>query len=166
MFILAVDELEDSLELELANGHVINLRNEANQPETIERQEGETIRGMDELAASTIERQMSAGQPEIIEDRTEQIQMSTQTPPESGCQTHSHSFSLISLLALMLWGLYRKTLKEGSFLSKEDYNHLLRTKFPEVLPLILEEQDLGLIDRQRSQCLKNLLLLITKWIPN
>ena len=39
----------------------------------IVRQEGETVRGSDQIGAAVVERMMSAGQPEVIEDRRQEI---------------------------------------------------------------------------------------------
>jgi dsDNA-binding SOS-regulon protein len=88
----------NGLELTLSNGHVVNVRNESG-PEMIERQEGETVRGMGEIAAQIIERQMPAGQPDLIEDRTAMIQ--AVSDDESGCQSTHQS---ISSLMILLFG--------------------------------------------------------------
>ena len=97
------------LELQLSNGHIIDLRN-TEGPETIERQEGETVRGMGEIAAQIIERQMPAGQPDLIEDRTAMIQ--AVEDDESGCQSSHQSISTLMILLfifVMTWGR-KKTL--------------------------------------------------------
>jgi hypothetical protein len=104
----------ESLELELTNGLIIDLRNEENQPEMIERQDGETVRGMGEIAASIIERQMPAGQSMVIDDRNEDIQFKTVTSTdESGCQTSTRSLGMMPLWMLILFALYHRTRKSN-----------------------------------------------------
>jgi hypothetical protein len=80
----------------------------------IERQDGETVRGMGEIAASIIERQMPAGQSMVIDDRNEDIQFKTVTSTdESGCQTSTRSLGMMPLWMLILFALYHRTRKSN-----------------------------------------------------
>ena len=54
------------------SGFVINME-EGDNPNVIRRQNGETVRGMDVMAAAVISQQMSAGQPDVVEDNREQL---------------------------------------------------------------------------------------------
>ena len=100
----------ERIELVLSNGQIIDLRNEAMIPTQIERQEGETVRGEEEIAAVIIERQMPAGQSEMIEDRTDAVQMNLENS-DSGCQIGDPSWSEGSLVLLLMWSLlYRRRL--------------------------------------------------------
>ena len=77
-------------------------------PNVIRRQAGETVRGIDIPGAQIIEEPMPAGQPEVIEDKTMEIEAIAGINNDGGCacdatgDSSSASLLLLSLLVLPL----------------------------------------------------------------
>ena len=106
---LQLDCEGNQIELVLSNGTVVDVSEDA-MPEFIQRQDGETVRGANEIAAQIIERQMPAGQPELIEDRTAMIQKVEED--DSGCQSSRQPLAgVVGLLFIALLGWRRRLLK-------------------------------------------------------
>ena len=107
----------DAATIETPSGLTIQLE-EGAVPTVVMRQNGETMRGTDVMAAAVIVQHLEAGQPDVIEDRTPTLQ--AQAPKgnlagnddSGGCDcdsTHGRFGSLTFLLLLMLpWAFRRR----------------------------------------------------------
>ncbi len=110
-------DTNENLYIRLSNGIEINLVDGQN-PATIVRQNGETVRGQDQVGASLISRPLESGQPEVIQNNEEVI--SNQFPSkngiasaneDSGCQSMGQNSLIYVLFSLILvYGLRRREL--------------------------------------------------------
>ena len=97
----------DNAVIETPSGLKFRERDGAN-PNEIIRQEGETVRGQNVPGAMVIEEPMAAGQPEIIEDKTEEIEAITGLGNDAGCACDANgssgtaTFLLLGVLLLPL----------------------------------------------------------------
>jgi hypothetical protein len=101
----------ENLYIQLSNGLEIDIV-EGNNPAIIARQNGETVRGQDQIGASMISRPLESGQPEIIQDNQSAIRNQFTLHDSNGCQnTSSGQIMILFVLLSLLMGFFGRLLR-------------------------------------------------------
>ncbi len=96
--------------IETPSGLVYRESGDAN-PNLIRRQAGETVRGIDVPGAQIIEEPMAAGEPELVEDKTAEIEILIGAPSDGGCACDvmgGGGMTSWALLGLLLLPFFRR----------------------------------------------------------